>query len=172
MSRPDFTPHPYPIDPEWAASLVGLRLIVPNSWWPDYHDDGLNLGCIVAIDYDAMGTGFFQLQLDGKDYTYGMNYDSVLLYADSKQPGYAGYRLPDHCPANPDIEMVQVPRIRRSSPITLSPPGLPCREGIEENVANGAGTDDDDYTDDDSDDYDEFGNNKAATTKRASTTTK
>ena len=109
MSRPDFTPHPYPIDPEWAASLVGLRLIVPNSWWPDYHDDGLNLGCIVAIDYDAMGTGFFQLQLDGEDYTYGMNYDSILLYADSKQPGYAGYRLPHHCPANPDIEMVQVP---------------------------------------------------------------
>ena len=41
-----------PINLEWVKLLVGLWLIVPNSWWPDYHKNQLNLDRIVSINFD------------------------------------------------------------------------------------------------------------------------
>jgi len=40
---PTFVQH-IPTDSEWAETLVGLHLNVPNSWWPGFVDDGLNQG--------------------------------------------------------------------------------------------------------------------------------
>ena len=164
-----------PIDTEWAESLVGLRLIVPNSWWPDFHDDQLNPGRIASINADEPRAYYFEVQLDGADHCYGMLYKSVLLYADIEQPGFDRFRLPDHCPGNPDDEVVRVALPSRSSLMTTTtntptgaPPGKPNGTGIDENVANGAVDDSTDY-DDDSDDYDEFGYTKK---ERAKGTTK
>jgi hypothetical protein len=44
--------HHIPINLEWVEWLVSLRLIILNSWWPAYHNDGLNLGRIAAINLD------------------------------------------------------------------------------------------------------------------------
>ncbi len=100
--------HHIPINLEWAELLVGLRLIIPNSWWPAYHNDGLNLGRIAAINLDKPQAYCFQVQLDDDEYLYRMPYESVLLYVDSDQPGFTKFRLPACCPGNPNNEMVQV----------------------------------------------------------------
>jgi hypothetical protein len=93
---------------EWVELLVGLRLIILNSWWPAYHDDGLNLGRIAAINLDKPRAYYFQVQLDDNEYLDGMLYTSVLLYVDSDQPGFTKFHLPACCPGNPDDKMVRV----------------------------------------------------------------
>jgi hypothetical protein len=105
---PTFVQH-IPINSEWAEALVGLRLNVPNSWWPGFVDDGLNRGRIAAINLDAPNAFYFEVELD-KDLGahYAMRYDSVLLYADEGQPGFSRFRLPMLCPGNPDDEMARV----------------------------------------------------------------
>jgi hypothetical protein len=52
-----------PINPEWAESLVGIWLIVPSSWWPDYHDDRLNSGCISLINFGKPQAYYFKVSL-------------------------------------------------------------------------------------------------------------
>jgi hypothetical protein len=76
-----------PIDLEWAEALVGLRLNVPNSWWPGFVDGGLNRGQIAAVNLDAPNEYYFKVELDDElGAHYAMRYDSVLLYADKGQP--------------------------------------------------------------------------------------
>jgi len=105
---PTFVQH-IPIDSEWAEALVGLRLNVPNSWWPGFVDDGLNRGRISAINLHAPNAFYFEVELDNElGAHYAMRYDSVLLYADEGQPGFSRFRLPVLCPGNPDDEIVRV----------------------------------------------------------------
>ena len=90
--------------------MVGLRLNIPNRWWPGYDDGGLNRGHIAAIDFNASNTFYFQVELDDEPGAhYAMRYDSVVLYADEEQRGFSRYRLPSHCPGNPDDEIARVP---------------------------------------------------------------
>jgi hypothetical protein len=96
------------INPEWAKSLVGLWLLVLNSWWLDYHNDHLNPGHILLINFDKPQAYYFEVQLDGNDHCYGMLYKSVLLYVDMEQPGFDCFHLPDCCLGNPDDEMMQI----------------------------------------------------------------
>jgi hypothetical protein len=99
-----------PIDAEWAETLVGLRLNIPNRWWPGYDDGGLNRGHIAAIDFNASNTFYFQVELnDEPGAHYAMRYDSVVLYADEEQRGFSPYHLPSRCPGNPDDEIARVP---------------------------------------------------------------
>jgi hypothetical protein len=89
---PTFAQH-IPIDSEWAEALVGLRLNVPNSWWPGFVDDGLNRGRIAAVNLDAPNAFYFEVELGNKlGAHYAMRYDSVLLYADEGQPGFSRFR--------------------------------------------------------------------------------
>ena len=37
------------IDPEWAETLVGLRMSVPNHWWKDHRGNKLHQGLIVLF---------------------------------------------------------------------------------------------------------------------------
>jgi len=105
---PTFVQH-IPIDSEWAEALVGLRLNVPNSWWPGFVDDGLNRGRIAAINLDVPNAFYFEVELDNElGAHYAMRYDSVLLYADEGQPGFLRFRLPMLCPGYPDDEIVRV----------------------------------------------------------------
>jgi len=104
---PTFVQH-IPIDSEWAEALVGLRLNVPNSWWPVA---GLRRrrSRIAAINLDAPNAFYFEVELDNElGAHYAMRYDSVLLYADEGQPGFLRFRLPMLCPGNPDDKIVRV----------------------------------------------------------------
>ena len=98
-------PH-VPIDLEWVETLVGLRLNIPNKWWPGFRDGGINRGKIAAINLDLSSSHYFQVKLnDEPGAHYAMRYDSILLYADNEQPGFSQFCLPSCCPANPDDEI-------------------------------------------------------------------
>ncbi len=89
--------------------MVGLRLNIPNKWWPGFCDGGLNRGKIAAITLDPSSSYYFQVELDdepGAHYT--MRYDSVLLYADDKQPGFLLFCLPSCCSGNPEDKVARV----------------------------------------------------------------
>ena len=84
------------IDKEWAASLVGLPMLVPNSWWQAYKRDNetLNAGTMVGISFNAANLMYFKLECAGK--IYAMQYDAVYLYADLEHGNYnvMKFRLP------------------------------------------------------------------------------
>jgi hypothetical protein len=105
-------PH-VPIDSEWAETLVGLRLNIPDKWWPGFCNGGLNRGKIAAINLDPLSSYYFEVELnDEPGAHYAMRYDSVLLYVDEEQLGFAQFHLPSCCQANPDdkIARVRVPK--------------------------------------------------------------
>jgi hypothetical protein len=109
---PTFIRH-IPIDSEWVEALVGLRLNIPNSWWPGFVDGGLNRGQIAAINFDTLNTYYFEVELNNElGAPYAMRYDSVLLYADEGQPGFLRFCLPMMCPGNPDDEVARVKVLR------------------------------------------------------------
>jgi hypothetical protein len=94
---------------EWAKTLVGLRLNIPIKWWPRFCDGGLNQGIIAAITLDPSSSYYFQVELDNEPGVhYAMRYDSVLLYADDKQPGFLKFHLPLFCPGNPEDKVANV----------------------------------------------------------------
>jgi hypothetical protein len=98
-----------PIDLVWAETLVGLRLNIPNNWWPDFDAGGLNRGHIAVINLNTLSSYCFQVELvDEPGAHYAMRYDCVLFYADKIQPGFSRYCLPPRCPGNPDNEIAQV----------------------------------------------------------------
>ena len=101
-------PH-VPIDSEWAETLLGLRLNIPDKWWPGFCDGGLNCGKIAAINLDPLSLYYFEVELDDEPGAhYAMRNDSVLLYADEEQLSFARFHLPLCCPANPDDKIAQV----------------------------------------------------------------
>ncbi len=89
--------------------MVGLRLNIPNTWWPWFSNGGINRGKIAAINYDPSSSYYFKDELDDEPGAhYAMRYSSVLLYVDDEQPGFSQFCLPSCCPANPDNEIAQV----------------------------------------------------------------
>ena len=105
-----------PIDSEWVETLVCLCLNIPNNWWPDFDNGGLNQGHFAVINLNVSSLYYFQLKLeDEPGVHYAMRYDSVLLlYGDKNQPGFSPYCLPSCCPGNPDEEIVQGVRIQKN----------------------------------------------------------
>jgi hypothetical protein len=94
------------IDEEWARTLIGLLMQVPNVWWKGCKKDDvrLNAGTIVGINFDAPNLTYFQLKCNGK--IYAMQYDAVFLFANL---GHAHYDakiiwLTRVTPANPANE--------------------------------------------------------------------
>ena len=65
-----------PIDLEWAKALVGLRLNVPNSWWPGFVDGGLNRGRIAAVNLGTPNEFYFEVELDNE---LGAHYASAMI---------------------------------------------------------------------------------------------
>ena len=43
----------YTTDPEWGERLVGLRMVVPLSWWPGYSGDDICLEKITNFNPSA-----------------------------------------------------------------------------------------------------------------------
>ena len=53
-----------PLDPEWAISLEGLRMSVPDYWWPKYKTSNRNPGTIVGFDPEGEEEKYFLLETD------------------------------------------------------------------------------------------------------------
>ena len=81
------------IDPEWADTLLGLRMSVPNHWWKGYKGGRLHQGSIVLF---LENTNRWHLVLDdvNDDNQYPMSYKAVVEYADAEAGTYANFNLP------------------------------------------------------------------------------
>ena len=81
-------PHRPSFDPEWAESLVGLRMKVLGCWWDVYSGTALFPGVIQSVDYEPKyingkkSRAYFQLKIDDDPDLYGMRYDAVVKYTD------------------------------------------------------------------------------------------
>ena len=66
------------IDFEWAESLTGLPMSVPEHWWPGYSGRKNYAGRIKSIDRDAENGCFFCLAVaDEPGAIYPMRCDAV-----------------------------------------------------------------------------------------------
>ena len=94
------------VDEDWAATLIGLPMMVPNSWWNGYRkdDNTLNPGTIVGVDFDQPHSNYFQLECGNE--IYAMRYDAIFQYVDMDHATYNAtkFRLPSSAPANPEHE--------------------------------------------------------------------
>ena len=100
----------FAIDREWAASLRGLRMNVPDDWWPGFAGNKLNGGVIARVDFDIATNNHFQLELDNEPGSfYAMRYDAVVRFADETHDSFSSYRLPAHALRDPadDVFVVE-----------------------------------------------------------------
>ena len=144
---------PHSIDTEWAQSLVGLRLKIPDHWWPDYDGDTLNPGKIGRVDFTQTNNRYFVfIPNDAEDPgPYYLRYDTIFHYADHNQRNFSSYQLPRHPPPNPDGDEVQVrrqQRIQRSSNDDDDDDGTASTSSLTDSAASS----DDDTNDDERDD--------------------
>jgi len=115
---PSQSQHPVvPIDREWAVSVVGLRMQVPEHWWPGYSGSKLCAGKIVAVDFEEPAGRYFTLRLDADEdeddeIVFSMRYDDVVHYADEQHERYASFQLPPEALADPQREEVRLSRSR------------------------------------------------------------
>ena len=93
---------PVAIDQEWAATLIGLRLKVPERWWAGCTGSKLFHGKIIAIDFSDDAKRYFKFEPDSeKGAHYPIRYDAVLHYADEDHQSYSKFLLPSVPPAAP-----------------------------------------------------------------------
>jgi hypothetical protein len=91
-----------PIDRKWAALLRGLRMKVPDDWWPGFSGRALNAGVITRVDLDINTNNHFQLKLDKeRGVFYAMRYDAIVRFADETHRSFSSYCLPAHARRNP-----------------------------------------------------------------------
>ena len=81
------------IDPEWADTLLGLRVALPNHWWVGHRGNRLHQGRIVLF---LENTNRWQFLLDdvNDDNHYPLSYKGVVEYADAEAGTYSSYTLP------------------------------------------------------------------------------
>ena len=97
------------IDREWAGSLKGLRMNVPDNWWDGFTGHNLNGGVIARVDFGIDGNKYFQLELDGeRGAYYPMHYNAVVRYADKTHRAFSSFHLPAHAVSDPAQEVVVV----------------------------------------------------------------
>jgi hypothetical protein len=83
------------IDTEWANSLVGLHLKVPDSWWVSFKTSNLNDGMIVSFDSVNQKWNLLLDDQDDDD-VYLIAYDAVCEYANKQHSTFNQYQLPYH----------------------------------------------------------------------------
>jgi hypothetical protein len=82
-----------PIDKEWAESLIGLCLKVPDNWWVGYSTFQLNDGRIHSFD-EAWQKWNLLLDTQDDNELYLVNYDAVCEYANKESSTFDEYQLP------------------------------------------------------------------------------
>ena len=82
------------IDEEWAESLVGLSMQVPDNWWIGYSGSDLHDGKIVSFDWEEQK---WNLLLDTRDDDdeYLMAYEAVCAYCNTHSSTFKEFQLPD-----------------------------------------------------------------------------
>ena len=55
---------PISIDEEWSATIIDLRMRVPDNWWDGCTGSQLYEGRIAAVDFADEAERYFMLKLD------------------------------------------------------------------------------------------------------------
>ena len=81
------------IDKEWAESIIGLRLKVPDHWWNNCNSRELHDGKIVSFDE---GKQKWNLVCDSEpdEVPYKMAYEAVYKYVDVSSSTFEQYVIP------------------------------------------------------------------------------
>jgi hypothetical protein len=105
-----------PIDSEWADSLVGLSMSVPDHWWKEYKSYGSNDGRIVSFDVPTQRWHLLLDTLEDGDDLYPMAYKAVCLYSNKQSSSFADFILP-HKPIREGDDVIDAggTRYKRSS---------------------------------------------------------
>jgi hypothetical protein len=82
-----------PISVEWAESLIGLSMRVPDHWWDGYYGHKLYDGKIVSFDIDTQKWNLLLDTQDDGDDLYLMNYNAVCEYSDEDSSTFHEYHL-------------------------------------------------------------------------------
>jgi hypothetical protein len=83
------------IDTEWANSLVGVHVKVPDSWWGSYKTSNLNDGKIVSFNSVNEKWNLLLDDQDDED-QYLMAYEAVCEYSNKDHLTFNQYQLPYH----------------------------------------------------------------------------
>jgi len=100
---------PLQIDPQWAQTLVGLPMSVPEHWWDGCKGNTLFKCRIVGVNCRDTSERYFVFECEDDDDDYSndegqrfpMRYDAVYHYADSDHANYSKFNLPVIPPAAP-----------------------------------------------------------------------
>ena len=89
---PPIRPKHPPINIEWAESLIGLSMKVPDNWWVGCNGYNLHDGKIESFDIDSQK---WNLLLDSRDepIPYLIAYDAVCMYSDEDSSTFHEYHL-------------------------------------------------------------------------------
>jgi hypothetical protein len=81
-----------PISVEWAKSLIGLSMRVPDDWWVGCNGHNLYDGKVVSFD---ISTQKWNLLLDARDedLLYLMAYSAVCMYENEDSSTFREYHL-------------------------------------------------------------------------------
>jgi hypothetical protein len=92
------------INVEWAKSLIGLSMKVPEYWWPGYNGYRLHDGKIDSFDIDTQKCN---LVLDDRNepFPFLMAYDAVSMYANEDSSTLYEYQLPHRAVLEGDDEI-------------------------------------------------------------------
>jgi hypothetical protein len=102
-----------PIEPsisaEWAKSLIGLSMKVPDHWWDDFHGYKLHDGKIVLFDIDSQKLNLLLDTREDDNDLYLMAYSAVYEYSDEESSTFDEYHLTFHAVLDGDeaIESAQ-----------------------------------------------------------------
>jgi hypothetical protein len=87
-----------PIEPlisvEWAESLVGLSMKVPEYWWDGCNGYKHHDGKIDSFDIDSQKWNLLLDAIRDEDVPYLMTYSAVSMYADEDSSTLEEYQLP------------------------------------------------------------------------------
>jgi hypothetical protein len=92
------------IDIEWANSLVGLPLKIPDNWWVGYTGSYLHDGKLVAFDV-VNRKWCFELDDQDDDDHYLIAYDAVCEYSNKQHSTFNRYQLPSELVLEGDDEI-------------------------------------------------------------------
>ena len=100
-------------DPEWAQSVVGLRLKVPDWWWNGCNGRTLHPAKVTGVVLDDDNQCYFRFKLNdkGDPRPWPIRYDALLAYADFEHETFPQFRLPTRPPIDPALD--RVARVRR-----------------------------------------------------------
>ena len=140
------------IDQERAASLIGLRVAIPDYWWPEFDTAHLNKGKIMAVNFTDAADHFWEVKLDDEspdDDTWLLRYDAVLLYADQDDDWVENFNLPNSIIASPEHESVVIIQEPLVDPFNIGTDEEEDDDDDDEEVEYDPNPEDDDDDDDD-----------------------